>query len=595
MKKLLLSCSLLFIASVSTAQVIFSIEEPASIQGFREFTSNGDGSNWGLATLVGFTPILEEVVLADDGTNGVNAQGNPASATGCNPLPANSLAGKIAMVYRGDGGTPGVGACGFGVKAKNCQDAGAVAVIIVNREEQLLNMDGGAVNEGQAVNIPVIFVKLSVGDDIKGRIENGDIVRALIGDKTGYYDDDLSLNPNRIIRPEFGAKPAALVQTASDFNLPISAFVYNFGGNDQTDVALNVVVKKDGVEVYNETSATELIEAGDSVLFTITPPFSLPTYTTGKYEVIYTAIMGSADEYVLDNEITTTFHITDSLWSIAGLSDVAEDVIKKDGYYRPATLPATSNEQCIVLRDPNIDRVALDGVYFGGFTINADDAATTSLDGYVLTWDLYQWDDLDKTVTNGTFNFLNTVASGMFSYDDNATNQAGKTVFAPIINDSYFRFESNKEYLLCVVNNQPKMFAAFSTTDYYEANFDNDDLMRFPMRNDFSTFVRAGFSSLPVPSIALRTGETLAINENQVEASAFPIPANDKITIKVGASGDAQLKIVDLSGKEVSNQTVKIVNGQFETSVAGINAGTYVFHLNYENGTSSRFKVVVSK
>ncbi|MCC6702092.1 MAG: hypothetical protein IT221_11240, partial [Fluviicola sp.] len=44
-----------------------------------------------------------------------------------------------------------------------------------------------------------------------------------------------------------------------------------------------------------------------------------------------------------------------------------------------------------------------------------------------------------------------------------------------------------------------------------------------------------------------------------------------------------------------SNGTVKINNGQFTTNVAGMNAGTYVFSLEFANGTSSRFNVVVTK
>ena len=80
MKKLLLSFGVVLGSSLGFAQVTFSVVEPLSIQGFKDFTSNGDGSNWGTATLVGFAPILDTVVLADDGTAGVNAQGNPASA-----------------------------------------------------------------------------------------------------------------------------------------------------------------------------------------------------------------------------------------------------------------------------------------------------------------------------------------------------------------------------------------------------------------------------------------------------------------------------------------------------------------------------------
>ena len=64
-----------------------------------------------------------------------------------------AVAGKIAMVRRG--------VCGFVVKAKNAQDAGAIGVIIAN------NQAGGAIGLGGAdpsVTIPAISVAQSVGD-----------------------------------------------------------------------------------------------------------------------------------------------------------------------------------------------------------------------------------------------------------------------------------------------------------------------------------------------------------------------------------------------------------------------------------------------
>lgn len=593
MKKLILSIGLVLLSYTGMSQVIFSIEQPAAIQGFQEFTSNGDGSSWGLATLVGFSPILADVVLVDDGTPGVNAQGNPASATGCNVLTPGSLTGKIAMVYRGDGGTPGVGGCAFGLKAKNCADAGAVAVIIVNREEQLVNMDGGT--DGASINIPVVFVKLSVGNAIKSQLDLSVNVQALIGDKTGYYSDDIGTTNEDILRAEFGSKPLELAQNATDLTVPMGAYVYNYGTNAQSDVTLNVVVKQNGTQVYSQTSSPAAIPAGDTLYIT-TPDFSLPTYTTGTYEVIYTTNMGTTDQFTGDNTASYKFYLTDSLWSLVELDTTAGEIIRTDGFYRPSTLPSSSNEQCVVLRDPNLGRVGIDGVYYGGFAVGNDDTATVTLDGFYVTWNLYEWNDADKTITNGTFNNMIEVANGDFTYNDDATGQEEQTIFMPITNNTPYRLQNNKTYLLCVVNNIPKMFSSFSTSDKYHVNVNEDDLIRFPMRNDFTTFANAGFQDFPVPSIALRMGATLDVKENgTVEASAFPVPAKDVITVKVNASGNATLNIVDMAGRTVATNAVKVENGKFQTSVAGLNAGTYLFNLVYTNGTSSRIQVVVSK
>lgn len=594
MKKLLLSLGLVIVGSTAMSQVIFSVEAPASIQGFYQFTSNGDGSNWGLPTLLGNPPVLDTVVIPNDGTLGVNAQGNPSSATGCNPLGANSLAGKVAMVYRGDGAATPIGACGFGVKARMCQDAGAVAVIIVNREDQMLNMDGGTnANEGPSVTIPVVFVTLSTGTLIKQRIDASETVVVLIGDKTGYYNNDLTIFDNNSVRAPFGSKPAILAQNASEFSLNPGGWVYNYGIDNQTGVTLNTVIKRNGTEIYNQTSTAATINAGDSSFMT-TPTYSAASYAVGQYEVTYTISMGNTDQFIADNVSKNSFSISDSLWSLASLNSTG-DSINTDGFYRAAQLPNNQFESCVVLKDANANRVALDGIYYGGLTIGADDEATVSLDGIEFTWSLYTWNDPIKTTAQGTFNQISEVASGSYIYPDPADAYLEKMIFMPITSAPQYRFINNQTYLVCITSYVPKAFMAYSTVDHYDYQMNIDDLIRFPFRTEGTTWSNPGFVGLPVPAIAFRTGATLDVAENKVEAAAFPIPAKEVITVKVKAAGDATLKIVDMAGRQVSTQEVKIENGQFETSVEGLNAGTYVFNLSYSNGTTSRFNVVVSK
>lgn len=591
MKKLLLSLGLVLVGSTAMSQVVFSVEAPATIQGFYDFKGNDESSSFGLASLAGVL-VIDTVVIPNDGTPGLNAQGNPASATGCNALPAGSLAGKVAMVFRGDGGNPGVGACGFGVKAQMCANAGAVAVIIVNRDASTVPMNGGT--EGAAVNIPVIMINLATGQAIQNQITMGNTVVVLIGDKTGYYDDDITIFDNSSVRAAFGSKPLALAQNASEFSLSPGTWVYNNGVNNQTGVTLNTVIERNGTSIYNQTSSAVNIASGDSAFMT-TPIFSAASYMAGQYEITYTVAMGTTDEFTGDNVSKSTFTLDDQMWSLAGFNATG-DSIKSDGFYRAATLPTTQFESCIALKDANAGRLKIDGVQYGGMTVTATDTATVSLDGFEVTWTLYSWNDADQTISAGTFDLLSSVAEGSYTYPDPADAQEGKNIFIPITTAPYFQLVNNQSYLLCINNYAPKLYMAFSTSDRYDYAINNDDMVRFPLRSDVGTWTPAGFSGLPVPSIALRTGTNLGLDETQtVEASAFPIPAKEVITVKVNAAGDATLKIVDMAGREVSNQQVKIENGQFNTSVEGMNSGTYVFTLDYSNGTTSRFNVVVSK
>ncbi len=78
------------------------------------------------------------------------------SALACEPLPPDSLTGKIALMERG--------ICHFSLKAAHAQDAGAIGAMIYNSEEDgegLISMGGG--DRASDVTIPSVFVQRSTG------------------------------------------------------------------------------------------------------------------------------------------------------------------------------------------------------------------------------------------------------------------------------------------------------------------------------------------------------------------------------------------------------------------------------------------------
>ena len=75
---------------------------------------------------------------------------------GCNPYPAGSLTGKIALIQRGT--------CEFGFKVLTAQNAGAIGALIYNNlagGDALQAMGGGLV--GGQVTIPSVFMRRSNG------------------------------------------------------------------------------------------------------------------------------------------------------------------------------------------------------------------------------------------------------------------------------------------------------------------------------------------------------------------------------------------------------------------------------------------------
>ncbi|CAM1369581.1 conserved hypothetical protein [Tenacibaculum sediminilitoris] len=102
------------------------------------------------------TPITKDLVLVNDGT--------VPTEDGCEAITnAAELNGKIAVIRRGT--------CNFSAKAKNAQDAGAVAVIIVNNQSTPpFNMAAG--DGADAVTIPSLMINQDIGDTIIDKLSS---------------------------------------------------------------------------------------------------------------------------------------------------------------------------------------------------------------------------------------------------------------------------------------------------------------------------------------------------------------------------------------------------------------------------------------
>ena len=101
---------------------------------------------------IDLTGTSADLAVVDDGSD--------ASTLGCEPLvDGSAIAGKIAVVDRGE--------CLFTVKVKNAQDAGAVAVIVVNNLPSGLPPMGG---DDPTITIPSAGISQSDGDLIKAAL-----------------------------------------------------------------------------------------------------------------------------------------------------------------------------------------------------------------------------------------------------------------------------------------------------------------------------------------------------------------------------------------------------------------------------------------
>lgn len=138
---------------------------------------------------VSSSPVTGEMVYLKD-------LNDPSSHTGCNEAENGaSFTGKIVLIDRGS--------CDFSQKVYTAQQYGAIGVVIVNYENNIISM--GAGQNASSVTIPSAFVTKSTGDALKALLENGDslVVKLEKPASSGPEFLDASLD-NGIIAHEYG-------------------------------------------------------------------------------------------------------------------------------------------------------------------------------------------------------------------------------------------------------------------------------------------------------------------------------------------------------------------------------------------------------
>ncbi|MFM1893114.1 MAG: hypothetical protein RIQ90_280 [Bacteroidota bacterium] len=584
MKKLLLSISALFVVVYASSQVIVKGISPAGIAGNYTFTWADPAGGWGTPDfLIPNTWVEDTLMLVDDGTPGTNPQGNPVAQEGCNPL-INDLTGKIAVVFRNT--------CEFGAKAFNAQNAGAVGVIVVNRNPgEWINMGPGA--NGANVTIPVVMLDFIDGMNIVQEMANGPVVMFL-GNKIGLNPNDAGITPAATLIPKQGAVVSYLSQNGTEFNFDLGSRVYNYGNQAQAGVELNATVTDpSGNVVYNNTVSGLSLNAGDSVDIEPTqastlPQFSLASYPNGRYTLTYTVALGNGtpDDDPSDNTLSYDFVIQDSLYSFANVDATTGQVIPS-AHYRPSTNNATYSI-CTVLKDPNASRIAATGLHFSATTLAA---SGVTLDGEEIALTLYKWEDafVDLNDANFGFNTLTQVAGGYYYYP---SDLQGELVYGTF--DQAVVLENDVRYLACAQTVNLDVYLGFESLRDHTWNYNWYAQPLSPIESD-GTYFAAGFGTDVPNALVLHVIDANSIGlpeANTIDGKAFPNPANDNITLSIEGEGTANLTVTDVSGKVVSNQSITLLNGTADYSLEGLNHGMYIFNVTLENGKTAQFNVV---
>lgn len=176
----------MYLWNVGPTPKYLTINSPASIAG--EYDATNNVFSPGNVALLPSPGVTQNLVLFNDGA--------PDSSDACSAaVNASELSGKIAVIRRGT--------CPFIDKVKAAQNAGAVAVIIVNNDaanpNQLVNMSGA----DATITIPAIFVSYNTGEAIIAEMLLGTVNGKIKNDPTGFINSDGDFD-NGIIAHEYG-------------------------------------------------------------------------------------------------------------------------------------------------------------------------------------------------------------------------------------------------------------------------------------------------------------------------------------------------------------------------------------------------------
>lgn len=563
MKKFLLFVGISLITTLSSAQVIFNVEAPSPNQGNYDMSYAQASSGWGVPDMLDPANAIQgELCMASDGTAG--------DSLACNAL-TNNVTGKIACLYRGD--------CEFGVKALNCQNAGAIGVVIINNIPGApIQMGGGA--QGTNVTIPVVMISDIDGATLKAEMEACAGTTAFIGSKNGFYGDDLGFYPQHILRAENFGNVQALSQDDTEFSVGLGGWVLNYGSNDATNVTLTVTIDN-GSQIYNQTSAAEpLIASGDSAFFNL-PTFDQASYANGYYNVDYTISFDATDEFPNDNALEADFMMSDSLFSYSRINETTNHP-EAVAYFRGGNSTA-SNSACMAFQDPNASRVAINGMTYSAVTSQNPDP--TSIDGEFVQVFAYQWNDafVDLNDANAQVSNITEIASGDYIYTSDAQNAQ---VFVPFNNKVILT--DDQRYLFCMTHYGTNIFSGYDTEIDYNWNVETYLQPNFPGESDGNWFL-LGFGTDVVPALTLNVFPAAVGIEEQAQEDnikAYPNPANVEVNIPVGDNyGAVTLTIMDMSGKVVSTQNIEMESALLTVDVTTLSTGSYIFNLTHGDET----------
>ncbi|MFT5778327.1 MAG: hypothetical protein ACI837_001283, partial [Crocinitomicaceae bacterium] len=357
-------------------------------------------------------------------------------------------------------------------------------------------------------------------------------------------------------------------------------------------MSLTASVDGPGGNLFSETVTLPTILAGDSM--DVDPSqainfsqFSSATYPAGVYTLTYSLALDSlSDDFDSDNELMTSFMVSDSIYTLANL-DTLTGLPTQNAGYRPSTNTSTFST-CINFDNANGSRLGVEGFYFHAL------GSAVDLTGEEIALYVYRWEDVFTDLNDAAigFNNLNPIGNGYYYYP---SDLQGETVYGAL--NFPVQLEDNQRFLFCVQTVNLDVFLGYNTNMNYLWNEGQYLQPLGPVEND-GVYTASGFGMDLNPSLAARVGNVDSysyedLDENgTIEGIAYPNPAKDIVTISIETTEGGTIVVTDLAGKVVMTDALSFANGNAVVNIADLESGLYIFNVTLDNGLSSQFNVV---
>ncbi|MBK9270408.1 MAG: T9SS type A sorting domain-containing protein [Saprospiraceae bacterium] len=296
----------LVVFGLHAQKIVTRINSPASLAGTKIFAGADFGADLSSGLWTADAILAEPLLACTDITN------------------AGAMAGKIAVIERG--------ICFFDEKALRAQQAGAIAVVIINHGD-FSNRGGPPYtlfvafpNIAAQVTIPCVMLGYDDNLALKAAFAAGQTVNISLG-ALPRQENDLSIYTNVLpnysetyaFNPVWGAIPEGMAKAEGQNVFQPGGFFRNEGTATIDNANLEFSISRGGTEMFKTITNDNVSVEVDSIIGLLNTPYDLsnlsPGNKVGNYSIRYEVRNDKPDPVDFDNVYNTSFNITTNILS----------------------------------------------------------------------------------------------------------------------------------------------------------------------------------------------------------------------------------------------------------------------------------------